>query len=264
MAKMVSFLLALGLAAGSAFGSEMWAFRFNSISLAQSTSWHDDLVFHNTTAQDAVVRLLGVSNGGVAPGYPTEVSVPAGRTVSMKEHFGVWESPDAMLWVVHLDVPESVLTYSRGGAHAECPSPCGAPPNPFPNLGAFSMPVFHSLVPAGQAQIHMGADLGFQKSRVNIGIYNSGASIATAAIVLRQACDDSVLESRMVSVPADTVLQFGGFGSLETSCDARDFENIWLRYVTVTVDQPSLSYIVNLLEPLPFYPRILLSVPIGP
>jgi len=177
----------------------------------------------------------------------------------------VWEPPDGpLLWVVHCDVPDGVLAASRGGADVECPSPCGSPPNPFPNLGAFSMPVFRSLVPAGQSQIHLGADLGTLGSRFNTGIYNAGPVAATATVAVYQACDDTQLESRSLSVPADTAIQLGGLGSVATHCPSDTPLNTWLRYARVTVDQPSLSYIVNIADPFPAGFLIPLGVPIGP
>ncbi len=245
--------------------SEVWAFRFNSDSLKPSMSWHDDLIFHNPTAQDATVRLLGLSNGGIRPGDRVEVAVPAGRTVSLKDLPGTWETPDApLIWVVHVEVPDGLLAVSRGGADVECPSPCGSPPNPFPNLGAFSMPVFRSLTPAGQEQIHMGADLGTLGSRFNTGIYNAGHVSANATVAVYQACDDTLLETGSVSITADTAVQFGGLGSVPTHCPAETPLNTWLRYARVTVDQPSLSYIVNIADPFPAGFQIPLVVPIGP
>lgn len=264
MAKPIgSLLAAFVLGGGIVLGSDVWAFRFDSLSPSISTSWHDDLVFHNTTGEVAVVRLIGVSNGGIQEGDLAQVSIASGRTVSLRDLFGAWQAPDSPLWVVHVDVPDGVLVFSRGGADGECPSPCTIPSNPFPNLGAFSMPVFRSLAPAGQAQIHMGADLGLEPSRTNVGIYNAGSVAATATIALFQACDDSVLETRTISIPADTAAQGGGLGSTPTHCAPITPLNTWLRYATVTVDQPSLSYIVNLADPLPLFPLILLSVPIG-
>src|SRR5262249_7867928 len=146
----------------AALGDEAWAFRFNSSSVRTLlVSWHDDLIFHNTTAEDAVVHLIGLSNGEIPIGSPTEIVVRAGRTVSMIDLFGAWEPPGSpLLWVAHFELPDGVVAASRGGADGECPSPCTPPTNPFPNLGTFSMPVFRSLVPAGQTQIHIGADLG--------------------------------------------------------------------------------------------------------
>ena len=66
--RVAGSLIVLGsmLAALPASASEAWAFRFNAYGSTQS--WHDDLAFHNTTNQDAVVHLIGVSNGSVNPG----------------------------------------------------------------------------------------------------------------------------------------------------------------------------------------------------
>ena len=248
-----------------AIGYEAWAFRFDSSSQRPSMSWHDDLIFHNPTTQDEIVHLVGLSNGGVRPGDTIDVAVPSGRTVSLKDLFGAWEPfEEQPIWVAHFEVPDGVLTVSRGGADFECPSPCGVPPNPFPNLGAFSMPVFRSLTPAGQEQIHMGADLGTLGSRFNTGVYNAGSGTATATVEVFQACDDTLLEARSFSIPADTAVQFGGLGSLPTHCPTGTPLNTWLRYARVTVDQPSLSYIVNIVDPFPSGFTIPLGVPIGP
>jgi len=248
-----------------ATGDEAWAFRFDSSSQRPSMSWHDDLIFHNPTTQEAVVHLLGLSNGGIQAGDRTDVIVPAGRTVSLKDLLPAWEPPEApLLWVAHFSVPDGILAVSRGGADVECPSPCGAPPNPFPNLGAFSMPIFRSLVPPGKPQIHMGADLGTLGSRFNTGVYNAGPVAATATVEVFQACDDTLLEARSFSVSTDTAMQFGGLGSVPTHCPAQTPLNTWLRYARVTVDQPSLSYVVNVADPFPSGFMIPLGVAIGP
>lgn len=256
--------VALLFVSGLALGSDVWVFRFDSTSLAIATSWHDNLVFHNIAAQDAVVHLVGISNGGIPPGSSADLTVPARRTVGFTVLSPFWEPYGSDLGVVHMDVPDSVLVFSRGGASGECPSPCGPVPGPYPDLGTFSMPVFRSLVPPGQVQIHMGADLGTEPSRINVGIYNAGALPASATVTVSQACDDTVLETRTLSIPPDNAIQFGGLGSAAPHCESHPLDpNPWLRYVTVTVSEPSLSYIVNRAEPLPFHPQILLSVPIA-
>lgn len=250
-----------------AHASETWVFRFSSQTRAISTSWHDDLIFHNPTGQDATVNLVGMSNGGSLPSDQPSILVPAGRTVSLQNLFGVWiPAQDVPLWIVHVEAPDAIVVVSRGGAHGECPSPCGAPPNPFPTLGTFSMPVFQSLVPVGQEQIHIGADLGAEPSRINVGIYNAGASTATATVAVYQACDDTLLESRTVAVPADSAAQFGGLGAAKTQCDVTRGINIWLRYLIVTVDQPSVSYVFNVADDLAGQglPRIPFAAALGP
>ena len=248
----------------TSFGEEIWAFRFNSVSYGIGVSWHDDLVFHNTTAQDASVRLTGVSNGQIRPDETNEISVPAGRTVSMAVRTGLWW-PDSYpgFWVVRVDVPEGVLVASRGGVNAECPSPCGAPPNPFPNLGAFTMPVFRALVPPGERQVLIGTDLGAQSSRFNVGLYNAGERETVSTVSVYQACDDALLESRTVAVPANTTLQVGGFGSAKTHCDPNGVFNTWLRHAVVVMDQPGISYVFNMADDLPFHPRIPLGAAVG-
>jgi len=248
--RVAGLLIVLGsmLAAVRANASEAWAFRFNAYGSTQS--WHDDLAFHNTTNQDAVVHLIGVSNGSVNQGDLLDVVVPAGRTVSLADHSGVWgtdESPD--LWVVHFDAPDGVLVSSRGGLHLECPSPCGQPPNPIPTLGTFTMPVVRSLAPAGTRQFHFGADLGGQTSRSNVGIYNAGDAAATAVVYLYRACDDTLVGTRAVTVPANSARQVGIRPSAESApCADTQKLNQWLHYVTVVADQPGMSYVFNILE----------------
>jgi hypothetical protein len=249
-----------------ASAAEAWAFRFNVRTF--NTSWHDDLSFHNTTDADAVVHLVGVSNGAINEGDLLDVPVPAGRTVSLTDLFGVWGTDEFPgLWVVHFDAPDGVLVSSRGGLDSECPSPCGQPPNPFPNLGAFTMPVFRSLSPAGARQFHFGADLGAKwASQVdarpghsNVGIYNAGDAEAAAVVSLRRACDDALIAIRSVRVPANSAVQVSIRASSEpAACAETQKLNQWLRYVTVVVDQPSVSYVFNLADdapsftPLPF------------
>ncbi len=260
----------LGLTAllvpGAARGSEIWAFRFDSDTLPISTAWQDDLIFHNTTGQDAVVRLLDVSNGAIQNDDVREISVPAGKTVSLWNYWGSWW-PDTFpqFWVVHVEVPDGVLVATRGLAKAQCPSPCAAPPNPLPDLGAFAMPVFQSLVPAGTPQVRMGADLGTKAARLNVGLYNAASVSARATITVYQACTDTPLESRTVSIPANTALQVSGLGSVKPSCsdELPRGQNPWLRYAVVVMDQPGVSYVINVAEELPLWPSILFSAASG-
>jgi hypothetical protein len=255
------------LVSGAASASEIWTFRFNSLNYRRLTiSWQDDLIFRNTTDQDAVVRLLGLSNGGIRSDEVRDIAVPAGRTLSLWNLWNRWQ-PDTFpaLWVVHVEVPDGVLVASRGGENSQCPSPCGAPTNPFPDLGAFTMPVFHSLVPAGTQQMHMGADLGTKAARFNVGLYNAGAATATATISVYQACDDTLLESRTLRIPANTAVQPSGIGSVKPSCGDADVpgRNPWLRYAIVIVDQPSVSYVINVAEGPSVWPSIPFATAIG-
>jgi hypothetical protein len=234
------------LVIANAEASDVYAFRFRtsgaSTSCPFATDWHDDLIFHNTTAEGAAVRLLEMTGGD---GDRTEqLEVPAGRTVSLADKPGMWEPFDGGLWVVHLDVPAGVLVSSRAGAFSR-DTLGGVPPSGIPDLGAFPMPVFPALAAPGQSQLLMGADLGAENARVNVGVYNAGNSAATVTIEVHAGCDDGILETTTLSVSAGVVQQVGGLGHTSSQCPVSTV-NTWLRYVTVRADQPTLSYVSNL------------------
>jgi hypothetical protein len=225
---------------GSGAADDLYAVRF----VARSEPgclfirWEDELVFHNAGMGDRIVTLLGVSNGAL-PETNRQLLIPAGRTVRLD---GSWTPRGgALLWVLHLDVPVGVAVQSRAEAHTDW---CGgAPPSPTPDMGSFSLPVFRALTAANVRQVHLGADLGSQGSYVNVGIYNAGIVSATSSIELRQACDDSLLDQRTVEVPPNSIIQVSGMSGNTSGCPR--IQGSWTRYVTVKVDQPSLSYIVN-------------------
>jgi hypothetical protein len=248
---------------------ELYAVRFNTLSSINGflrIHWRDDIVFHNTTSRDVAVRLLGMSNGGNAE-TPTALVVPANRTVSASAEAAArtnWSPRTGELvplWVVHLDVPQGVVVQSRAEAHTDLFG--GIPPSPVPDLGAFSLPVFRALVPANQLKVHLGADLGSaanplsEISYTNVGVYNASSTVASATIQLRQACNDALLEERRIAIAPDTIVQVNGLRGIPTGCSfAGPGASSWMKYVTVLVDQPSLSYIVNRKSVLPFPPAI--------
>lgn len=250
---LVAVLLSVLLCA-TASGAEAYVFRFSS----QGTTvghliieWRDDLIFQNTTVEDQTVRLLDVT-GGSGDRTPT-LLVPAGRTVvvSSTNTPSLW-TPQVLptLWVVHLDVPAGVEVHSRANAFS-CVCMGGAPMSPVPDLGSFSMPAFRSLAPAGVRQVHMGSDVGGQASRVNVGFYNAGSVSASVTFDLYQAADDRLLDRRTSIVASGAVIQTTLEGSSEPPVLTP-----WLRYTTVTADQPSLSYAVSLTPASVPFPRI--------
>jgi hypothetical protein len=218
-------------------------------------SWTPDLTLHNTGSQEARVKLLSLSNG-ILPSQTTEITVLPHRTISGRLLLG--QTPAGQLpflWVARLDIPESVLAQSRVEAS---PANCGrtSPPEP-PWYGAFALPVTRSLTPPNAARVHLGADLGIEDAYVNVGIYNAGVQPAHANVELRRACDDSIVESRSITIPPDSIIQLSGLDGPLTSCATGTTPGSgWVRYVTVTVDQPSLSYVVNKLNELPDRPSI--------
>ena len=236
-----TFVLFALLVAGTANAADIWAFRFRSSSAmcVGWIEWSDDLIFHNRTDQDLSVRLLNMT-GGDGDRTP-DLAIPAHKTISLANFWGIWSPTVEPLWVVHLDVPAGVITSSRAGGFSWLGTG-GAPPSGVPDLGAFTMPVFQELAPAGEAQYLFGADLGAQAARVNVGLYNAGTRDAEFTVELRSACDDSVLARKVVTLSSGDVVQ-QSLSPSPTSCLQ---SNQWSRYVTVTASQPSISYIVNM------------------
>jgi hypothetical protein len=217
--------------------------------------WTPDLILHNAGTQDARVRLLGLSNN-IQPSLTTEIVVPSHRTRSGLHLLG--QIPGGQLpflWVAKLDIPEGIVAQSRVEAS---PSDCGhtRPPEP-PSYGAFSLPITRSLTPPNSTKVHLAADLGSQNTYVNVGVYNASVEPAHATVELRQACDDALLDQRTIAIPGNTIVQLGGLDGPLTSCETgATLGSAWVRYVNVTVDQPSLSYVISKMNELPNPPRI--------
>src|SRR5436305_7369599 len=175
-----------------------------------SILWLDDILFYNTTSVPATVRFLGVSNGS-AQNDPPPLVLPPQQTLSVNAAQSVTDkwlpvprlSP---LWVLHLDVPAGVIAESRDQYYV-----LFGIPELFPApRGKVSMPIFRELVPAGSPQVHVGTDLGGNDARLNVGIYNASQETATATIEIRRACDNTLVDSRVVAVAGNTLLQAGG------------------------------------------------------
>lgn len=262
-------LVALSLLANRVMtGAEAYAIRFSLVTFPNGDClagilWHDDILFHNTTTGDLRVRLLGISNG-TTPQPPSDLLVPAGRTASATGNTN-WDAVNEAglgpIWVVHLDVPAGIVFQSRADGYTVlCGS--GLPPSPFPDRGSFSLPVARNLTPARTSRTFLGTDFGFDPSHTNVGVYNGGSVAAQAIIETRQGCDDAVLDRRTVGVPPNTVVQISGIGS-ETSCRATNaLTSPWTRYIVVTVDQPSFSYVIKRLEDLKNAEKIPYGAPI--
>ena len=115
--------------------------------------------------------------------------------------------------------------------------------------GAVALPVFDHLTAPTQPQIHFGTDLGVQPARYNVGIYNAADVRATATVeVTHPACPGDAKVTRTLSIPPHTLAQESLFG-IGPSCEGQLSDvgvSPWTTYTTVTVDQPSLSYVVSL------------------
>jgi hypothetical protein len=174
----------------------------------------------------------------------------------------------AFIWAAHLDVPDGVAITSRLPVFAGIGAPC--PPNLDGRIfGALPLPIVRQLVPAGVNQYHLGADLGAGTSgqpanaRISVGVYNAGSSEGRASIELRKGCDDLLIDSRSITVPANSLIQVSGLQTTFTSCqspqvsepNAPAFSSV---YVVVRIDQPSFSYAITASNELP--PKIPVGV----
>lgn len=209
--------------------------------------WTSDAVVYNIGDQAGLVTLLGISNGGGRIGVPGTLAVPAGRTVSIAQKT-TWvpADPNQTLWVYHLDVPAGLIVDSELLPSVTNPY-CTTPLFITQSLGKTRLPVFKRLARAGERQIVTGLMLGDLQSRINVGIYNSGSDVALATIETHRACDGALIESRLVTVPPDTIQQFGGFSLADSPLDCTEQFNgenglNHLTYVVVTVNRPSLMY----------------------
>jgi hypothetical protein len=214
--------------------------------------WSSNTIFYNTGSRDATISLLSVSNGGravssgVATLGPQRSSSPDGLSVS---------PGSGPLWVSHFDAPSDVLV--DAALFIGWTSFVGPSPGSFPYAyGKLRLPVFRSLVPAGQKQIHLLTSLGPASnipvqvqvpSRINVAIYNSASVPANAVIEIRQHCDDQIVTTRAVTIAPDTIVQIGPFDARTSSCGDSGFGQLGLFVdTTVTVDQPSFSFVSNL------------------
>ena len=264
----VGLLLCAGFAM-PALGADVYVVRFiTSGPLVEPPcrylNWNDHLVFHNTTDRDATVRLLGVSNGPRRP-EARDLVVPAGRSrsvigTSLDWHPGSGENP----WVNRLDVPVGVLLASRLETRIGVGAPCG-PSLDSRGIGATGLPTFSSLRAPNERQYHLATDIGpdatgyAANARINVGIYNAGASAATATIEVHRGCDERLMDSRVVSIPANTMIQALGLSTRTgIDCPGSPYTAATHNtYVIVRVDQPSFSYAVTLSNEVP------LQIPIG-
>jgi len=210
--------------------------------------WLDDILLYNTTSAPATVRFLGASNG-TAPSDPPSLVLAPQQTISVNaEHLVTdhWQPIGRLspLWILHLDLPPGVVAESRDQYYVGF-----GVPELFPApRGKVSMPIFRDLVAAGSPQVHVGTDLGGNDARLNIGIYNASPDTATATIEIRRSCDNALVDSRVVAIAGNTVLQAGGFAiGTSAGCPA-GFVPPWARNTIITVSQPSFTFVSALNE----------------
>jgi hypothetical protein len=200
MRTTILFLALLTSAAARA--ADVWIVRGSAgppLGACDGVRWTVDALLHNRSVSDATVRLLHVSNGG--SGLLTALMVPGNQSLPAGPVSG---TADALLWVARLDVPANVAVEGRLEYFA--PSCAAGQPIPIP-AGRLTLPVFTRLVPAGEEQFHPGTDLGAQKVRLNVAVYNASARPALATVAVhRPVCGREPIR-RVESTPADTLVQ---------------------------------------------------------
>jgi len=193
----------------------------------------DELRFHNTGDAPASVTVLGVSNGLDASAAEPLVIGP-GRTVQAPgPHWPSYTAPFTF-FVLHLDVPESVVVASRLMAGLV---DLNSPEAGSSLQGGIALPVFQALVPAGTPQVLLHADLSSLDGHLNLSLFNSSEVTATAIVDVLSECDDTVVGSAQYTVPANTVIQVGGLA--QAICVPGT--NIRSTYLIVTMDQPGFA-----------------------
>lgn len=213
--------------------------------------WRDEALFYNNGSAAALVRILGVSNArSPFVKSPDSFIIPARSGTVLHDAIPnllatrAWIP--APLFTLHLDVPDTVSVESHDQFYIM--DTCSDVRRAFFGSRAHaSMPVFTKLTPPGIPQVHLGTDLGENDSRTNVVIYNAGPVPATAHIELRKTCDDHIVDSRTVTIDADTTIQVNGLIGDRFRC-SKDTTSYWSHYTIVTVDQPSLSMVSNITE----------------
>jgi len=153
-----------------------------------------------------------------------------------------------------LDVPDGIVVESRGEIYGRgLDVSCGPFSTGTEIFGEFQLPVVRALILPNVSHVHLGIELGTVASRANVGIYNGGSASATARVEVRAACDDRLLDSRVVTIPAASVAYATGFESsfLGTTCFGFGTASDYSRYVVVTLDQPGFSFVLTRANVMP-------------
>ena len=241
--------LLLGISGAHVRAGDVWILRSSESSynagLCSTLSTQSELLFQNNGTNDAVVRLLGISNGGSVS--TAEVDVPATRTVTVSS-FGVpvWVA-SSRWWTVHLEVPDAVTMTAHlqfGTDRVGCP-PIPRPPVFSPNRGTLAVPVFRTLVPAGTTQRHLGTHAGSAAATLTAVIFNAANAPASAHVQLFRACDDTVVAERTLTIAANSTDSVSFPLVIDCSSPARSvIASGFDDYTAVTVDQPGLSMVL--------------------
>jgi hypothetical protein len=227
--------------------ADVWVLR-GSTGPCEGLQWEADTLLFNTALTPATVRLLEVSDGSDEV-TTRQLEIAPRQVASLRNLAGDWRpSSEAALWMLHLDVSESVtvegvLNIGTGTGL------CVLVPTPDRSAlyGTTRLPVFRTLAASGTEQVHLGTSLGLLAARNNVGIFNAGDVAASATIEVRRGCDDRLLAATTVQVAANSTVQIRLDPKSDSGCMAghRDVQP-WVETVRVVVDQPSLTWVSSL------------------
>lgn len=228
------------------------------------TLWATDVIFFNRGSSAATVRMLEISNGGPLDPTAQEVVIAPSRSASLERMLGSAWVPRTLapLWMVKLDVPDELLIENTlfVGTDIFGACPVGIPPQAVFNRGRVSLPVFTSLIAAGEPQLHLATYMGRDAaSRTNVAIYNASDENASATVELRQHCNEAVLETCTVTVPPKSVVQYTDVftrrrdeGCPPIHAASRELGGPeGALYTVITVSQPSLTFVSNIVHGRP-------------
>lgn len=239
------------MSASRADAADAYFIRFSAtghrLATGGAVMWQDQIIFGNSGSADATVTFLDAS-GGPTGAQPLSLTLAPNEVGSLTDRYSAvdrsWSPLDPPpVWVLHLDVPPGVVAESRDELFVRYTVPDHLPPAARSKV---SLPIVRTLAEAGSRQMHLGTDLHGFGSRLNALVYNAGTEVATASVEVRRVCDDAVVDTRVVRVPARSVIQIGGL-SVGTDGEC-SYATARLRYTTVTVTQPSFSIITNINE----------------
>lgn len=223
---------------------DVWVIRINALGGPRvdgsSQAWFDAV--HVVNAGDATesFRVIDASNGLVFP-INDPLPLSPGATLIPTDGGGEWAIPIPMA-VFHLGVGDDVVVTSRLVSSGCCPSFTDGPPEP--RFGAIPLPVFDALVPAGQPEILMDADLPGYSSRVNLALYDAGSVEASALVETVSLCDGQIVSNTTLPVPANSIVQFG-IGP-PAACLPEGIRVDGPTYLRVTLDQPGFAVAATL------------------
>jgi hypothetical protein len=250
--------LLLVIACSTAEAADIWVLH-GRVSMCRQLLWSTDTYFLNTNTAPAVVRLLGVSDGPDSEVNRQFTLPPNTLTALSLTIGGGWgPAPRTTATVfLHLDVPDGVIFQNVLNVGTE---DCLLLPSADTSAvyGSVPLPTFRSLVPAGETRHILGADLGQIDGRTNIGVYNAGSEPAVADVQMIHGCDGAVQDHATITLAPNSSQQVSLHAGTSVCKPADNTTQGWKYYATVTVSQPSLSYVANIVNGET--PRGLLSV----